>query len=67
MGPVLDLFQSKNLTNSIKDLEDVPSLVVTSKYIDKYNEFGNDIPSIVGAFEGNITRCSISPQRVTQR
>ena len=31
MATVLDLFQSQNLTSSIKDFEDVPSLVVTSK------------------------------------
>ena len=29
MATVLDLSQSQNLTSSIKDFEDVPSLVVT--------------------------------------
>ena len=36
METALDLFQSKNLTSSIKDLEDIPSLVVTSK-VRKYH------------------------------
>ena len=38
MATVSDLLQSKNLTSSIKDFEDVPSLVVTSKgSVTRYN------------------------------
>ena len=38
MATVLDIFPSKNLTSSIKDFEDVPSLVVTSKRsVPRYN------------------------------
>ena len=58
METVLDLFQSKNLTSSIKDLEDIPSLVVTSK-IRQYHTMPHFLQCVTQRWlQRRVTHCS---------